>query len=587
MSTRRLTIRTFLILICLALATGTSLTLSAQEMAAPAGEPMPVAAEAAPPTFNATAPAEGAAAEAPAAEASATAAPTPEAPAATPTPAAPAPKPVPQARIDVSGRERAIWVDTLGGTYDTPSASQRIVRDLRGAGFNTVYLVVVRGGGAMYPSKHLPPSPAFREDAGDPVQVFIDTALEGENPLKVVLVALPLEGFVGRDLAAAPPASILAKRPDWVLVSEAGITAQTGNLYTLDPALDQVHSFAEAVVRELATRYPKASGIQLHEMRYPGILSDWGYSPAVLKAFAEESGEAERPSPDDSVWQKWRRDRLTALVKRCGNAMRDVRPEWVFSTTAATDGVAPESETEWADSAVYAGALQDWVRWGNEQITDEIVLLNFKSEQFDIGAFDSWNSFAMLNSGGVPVIVALGKAENFAEEVMGQIRRALRTSAKGVAMFSYQEPNIEDIRDDLFKTLGRSVFKADYDGLRRSNITVDPEFAGRVGVAPVGVVRSRSDFTLPAEFLQPIEGSEKAPEAGEAPVAEATPAAAPSSETPATASLLPDLIYMTSGTELRGRIVSESAATITFRNEAGFELIIDRTQVREVRRAQR
>jgi hypothetical protein len=241
---------------------------------------------------------------------------------------------------------------------------------------------------------------------------------------------------------------------------------------------------------------------------------------------------------------------------------------------------------------VYAGALQDWVTWGREGKVDTLLLLNYKSERFDRGFFDGWTEFAEAFSGKADLIIGLGQSENFAEEILSQIRRSLRTSAKGIMLASYQQPSmVAGSRSAIFNTLARSIFNTTYIGLRRANLVIDPAFADQLERPEDRATprRSRDDIEIPEEFLQPVT----------MPVVESTNITAVSEEpspaiTPGTggatrpaATILQDMLILNGGSTIRGRITGETASSVMIRNEAGFELTIDKDRILEIRRAKR
>jgi uncharacterized lipoprotein YddW (UPF0748 family) len=492
--------------------------------------------------------------------------------------------------IDIKNRRRAIWLDMYGETYNTPAAIELILDNVRKAGFNELFVVVMGEGTTMYPSQFLPSASLVQPEHPDPVSMLITAAREGDKPFKITLVAKPLEAFGSRGLEAAPLTNILKKNPAWLCVNESGNSVTADNTYLVDPAIPAVHDYTALLVRELAERYPQVDGFQLHNIRYPGYLAQWGYSETTVAAFNAETGGSGTPSPEDQSWQEWRRERITALLTRLTESIKAAAPRAVVSATCHAHGRPAADQLDWVDSASYAGALQDWLTWDAEQIVDELVILNFQSEQFDVGFFERWLGFIENNIKNTPYIIGVGKSENFAEEVMAQIREALLGKCKGVALFSYQEPNIEDIRTTLFFTLGRQLFNEEYSGLRLSNIRIDPEFADLVPQrdAAAPSTRSRADIDIPAEFNEtPMfpGGEEAAPEATTQP----TVTDENEGQQPAVtaAPLLPDVIYLKSGGILRGRIIDETASTVQFRHEAGFEMTVDRERIQEIRYADR
>ena len=587
------------LLIALWLAQPAAVTAQIEEPAAPEAVASPEPSEApaepeaadAAPEPEATTAADGAA-EAPAdATGDNLDAPPADAPTTAPTMAMAAPAVPPAPTVPIDERLRGILVDLAGETYGRADDATRIVAEIKAAGFSDVFLVVARGGVAMYPSRFLPRAAAFGASLEDPVMNFIREARQAD--LKVHLVIHPLEAYTGTDERAIPAAHVLKRHRDWMLVDQADSGVQPEGIIGLDPALDPVHTYLTDVIRELVQRYSSADGIVLHDLRYPGILAEWGYGRPTIASFALATGESFTPSPEDPAWQNWRRERLNLLLERLVEVVREIAPAMNVATSASALGLPPVDETQWNDSAVFAGALQDWVTWGREGKVDTLLLLNYKSERFDRGFFDGWTEFAEAFSGEADLIIGIGQSENFAEEILSQIRRTLRTSAKGIMLASYQQPSmVAGSRSDIFNTLARSIFNTTYIGLRRANLVIDPAFVDQLERPEDRATprRSRDDIEIPEEFLQPVT----------MPIAESTdhtnvaeqpsrPAATPGTggATRPTATILQDMIILRGGSTIRGRITGETASSVMIRNESGFELTIDKDRILEIRRAER
>jgi len=511
-------------------------------------------------------------------------------PAPTPTPEpTPRPTPPPRTTVTAEGKIRGIWVDMEGAElYNSLESISRIVQNIADANFSDVYLIVARGGTAMYPSKMLEKNAAVRSDLTDPVAAFlekangvIDRRTNSPKALRVHLVMLPLESFRGKSLAAAPSSHVLNRHPNWALANDTARDRQDSDLFTLDPALDEVHDYLAQMVAELVTRYPSASGIQFHEMRYPGVSGRWGFGDMSLNRYMSATGVSQRPTPEDGAFAQWRRDRMTALLTKLTQTVREKSPTMTVGVTGFVSGPAPDSDATWRSTDVFDGALQDWDSWARNGVVDEVMLLNSFSEKYDIGKFDGWLTFAFSKPLKSRLIVGMGQAENFAEDILNQVRRALMTPAAGVALFSYQEPNIEDIRGPLFQALANTIFSADSSKqFRPSNIQVDAGFEKLLMTETpvVDAAAERPEFsfdTPPTATPEPGAVAATGPDGQPAATPEPTPRPL----------LLPDEITLTNAQLLKGRILTETPAMLIIRLESGVEINIPREEIREIKRA--
>jgi hypothetical protein len=343
--------------------------------------------------------------------------------------------------------------------------------------------------------------------------------------------------------------------------------------------VDAVHDYVASVARELIEKYPDAAGVQLFDLRYPSTTGRWGYGRESLRTFSRETGATTRPSPEDEQFSQWRRDRLTRLAERLVREIKEAAPGMTTSISGSAEGDPPRDMEDWQEGPVYAGALQDWVSWAEAGVSDYVVLMNSQSEKYDPGKFQRWNAFAMGLEATSEFVVGMGQAENFAEDILTQLRYGLGSGASGVALYSYQEPNIEDIRTPLFIALMDGLFSEDEAKVfRRRNIAIDPEYLSYLELDNVD-----DDATRPSIDLQATDAEREALfGTGEA---AATVAAPVEDETPARALLLPDEIVLKNSQVLRGRIVDETGGSLIFRLDSGFQVNVARDEIAEIRRA--
>src|SRR5699024_2747240 len=140
-------------------------------------------------------------------------------------------------------------------------------------------------------------------------------------------------------------------------------------------------------------------GINLDYIRYPDHSADesqneWGYSEVSLARFAEHTGRTDIPEPDDAEFSDWRRDQVSALVRKVYLEMYEIDPLARLSIDGITYGFGPVShEDGYEGTRTYANVSQDFRGWLEEGIIDTVTAMNYKRNWMDDQArmFSEWN----------------------------------------------------------------------------------------------------------------------------------------------------------------------------------------------------
>ena len=145
-------------------------------------------------------------------------------------------------------------------------------------------------------------------------------------------------------------------KDSYATLSAAGQTSlEVSKLGFVDPTDPEVGNLLSGLSAELGHLYPQV-GLHLDYLRYPRE-ADFGYHPAAVAAFLEQSGidarVLARPDPqgefaaERQLWTAFRREQVTALAGR------------LIASYRAAGG------TGLVSAAVYGAAdpLQDWRRW--------------------------------------------------------------------------------------------------------------------------------------------------------------------------------------------------------------------------------
>jgi uncharacterized lipoprotein YddW (UPF0748 family) len=194
-------------------------------------------------------------------------------------------------------------------------------------------------------------------------------------------------------------------------------------------------------------RYPDAKGTYC-QVNGPWYCQDWGYNPTALARFQAQTGREDLPLPTDAQWVQWRRDQVTALVRRIYLTVTAIKPHLRLSAAVSTAGAAPVDDVTWEARTPYIHEFQDWRGWLEEGIVDLAMPMTYRDEDGDANDFDRWIAWQKDRQYGRGLVVGTGLYHNSVEDSMAQwLRVRLPSSsgarALGVVGYSYATPSDE------------------------------------------------------------------------------------------------------------------------------------------------
>ena len=356
------------------------------------------------------------------------------------------------------GEVRALWV--IRTALDSPEEVREMVAEAAGSGFNTL-LVQVRGrGDAFYASslepraERLPDDPSF-----DPLQLVIDEAhargmdvhawvntylvwgLQDLPRSRLHLVNsnpewLAVPRSLGRDLYTRNP-----REPGYLrlLTKHARANAQIVTGLWSSPSHPAVQARVQAVWLELATNYD-LQGIHFDYVRLPS--GDFDYSRGTLDRFRDwvrphltsqryadlvaASGSNPFAMADalGDLWDQFRRDQVSMLVRRIYRSVKEVRPDLIVSAALVPD-----------PKGARVKRYQDWWGWLADGVLDVAVPMAYTTDREQ---FDAWVEEARISVGARErVWVGVGAYKNPVNETLRQIEDARERGVGGVVVFAY------------------------------------------------------------------------------------------------------------------------------------------------------
>lgn len=340
---------------------------------------------------------------------------------------------------------RGVWITKNDSDIwlDTPKLESSI-QELAQLNFNTIYPVVWNSGYVSYDS-------AVAKRVGIPI------IKAGNN--KDMIAEITYQGHLNRLLVVpwfefgfmAPPSSELAlKHPRWLTNRRDGSkigNSAAGQVVWLNPFHPQVQQFITDLVLEICTRY-RVDGIQFDD--HMALPRDFGYDPYTVNLYKQETKKNPPANPQDREWVKWRADKITDFMVRLNTLLKQRNPNFIFS-------VAPNPY-----STAYNLFLQDWKRWVNLGIVDELIIQVYRP---DLNSFvrelnvpEVQNARKKIPT-GVAILTGLRNNPSPITLIEDKVRQARRYRL-GVSFFYYETLWIEKPTEtpDLRKAVVRALF---------------------------------------------------------------------------------------------------------------------------------
>lgn len=227
----------------------------------------------------------------------------------------------------------------------------------------------------------------------------------------------------------------------WLNKRVDGVEIVSNSTY-LDPANPAAVDYVVDAIASITENYD-VDGVNLDYIRYPdynsGTANDWGYSTTSLARFRAETGRTDTPAPSDAQFTAWRRDQVTALVRKVYLRMYEVDPTDRLSVNGITYGYGPQSTGGWETTSAYRSVLQDWRGWTEEGIVDTVATMNYKREHLADQAqmFAEWTEATADYQGDRQNVVGPALYLNTIDNSVAQAEAVVASGAAGWSGYSY------------------------------------------------------------------------------------------------------------------------------------------------------
>lgn len=334
---------------------------------------------------------------------------------------------------------RAIWVDGFNEGIKTPEQIDTLLARVRQAGLNAVVVQVRKSADAYYNS-HYEPRAADINEGFDPLAYLIQKA-HGEKPYIQVHAWLNTCA-VGRN---RHPRSLQSRFPEYLTLSDMG-EDYDGEATKIDPGHPGAADWTFRTYLDVVRHYD-VDGIHFDFVRFGG--ERWGYNPVSVQRYNERRGRTNGvPFFKSERFKQWRRDQVTALVRKTYLYTVTVNPKVLVSAATITWGNGPETDDAWVGSAAYSRVFQDWRGWMEEGILDWNIPMCYYNEQKHSRWLDSWMRFVKDHQYQHYAAIGLGNFLNTIEDTLQQIERVWQPTKRGnkphgICFYSYATTNTD------------------------------------------------------------------------------------------------------------------------------------------------
>jgi len=353
-------------------------------------------------------------------------------------------------RADDRPEYRAYWVDTFRTPFATKVDVERIVDAAVESNANALFVQVRRRGDAWYLDAAEPRAEAM-DGTFDPLRALLDAAhARGIEVHAFVIVGAVYHGDPKKDPLPRDANHVFLQhfwdaktnRP-YRGARQWGTKTSKGRYpFATDWYVDLGHPAAAAYTVDVLLHLVRAydiDGIHLDRVRYPeSPRGDVGYNETSVARFRARYGRL--PRAKDPLWNDWRREQVTAFVRRLSLGAKAIRPSIAISAALIAWGSGPIANHGFSNTDSYRVAFQDWESWLREGIIDVASPMLYKREHApaERKQFDDWLQFviATAHANGRAAVPGIGAYLNSIEGTLRQSRRARDANADGILFFA-------------------------------------------------------------------------------------------------------------------------------------------------------
>ncbi len=337
---------------------------------------------------------------------------------------------------------RAFWVDAFNNGYKTAAQVDQLIADVRSANMNTIIVEVRKRGDVYYNSSKEPWASDSGGPAFDALAYLCQKAHTGSPRIEVHAWFAIGAIWNKQNTPPTPPNHPYNAHPEFLTLNDAG-AAWSGDTYWIDLGHPGCAQYHYELCMEVVNNYD-VDGIHLDRIRFDG--NHWGYNPSSVARYNARYNRTGQPAYNNPDWLQWRRDQVTAFVRRVYLGAISVKPQIKVSIAGNTRAPGITTAAEWPTSAAYSDTLQDWRGWIEEGILDIVFPMTYMDEATHRTTWDRWTQFTKDNQYNRQAATGQGAYLNHVADTITQLRtlRALTPTGHtvaGMSLYSYATTN--------------------------------------------------------------------------------------------------------------------------------------------------
>jgi len=335
---------------------------------------------------------------------------------------------------------RGVWVDAFHAGLRTAAEVTAVVESARAKNLNAIFAQVRKRGDAYYRGG-LEPVAADVAPGFDPLADLVAKAHDtsGGRPRLEVHAWIVTYNIWNR-MGAEPtqPDHPYRRFPEWVSQKYRAndndpVVRWDGGNYPFDQGHPAVQQHTFDVVMDIVGRYD-VDGLHFDYLRYSDDSSadrqPWGYHPVSVARFNALKNRTGAPLPDDAEWLQWRRDQVSALLRKSYLHVRAAKSHVRVSAALICYDPAPTLVPgSWHSSSAFSRVLQDWRAWLEEGILDLGCPMAYKTSATSL---TNWAIFIREHQYRRASALGLGWYLNPVEQTIAQIKIARTPGPAGL-----------------------------------------------------------------------------------------------------------------------------------------------------------
>ena len=360
------------------------------------------------------------------------------------------------------GIPKGVWVSVFSSNkvlYST-EAARKLISVCKEARISRVYLQVYQSGQAYYDTKEfsrLKYEEMLKSSGVDTIDFLLKEAKANDIQVFAWVNLLSIGNNMNADIIKKFGKDVLTK-DQYLRFSGRDEPNESDKYYLreellfLEPGDQRVARFLISVVDEIINRYPSFNGVHFDYARYPMTVPfipgsrftkyglSYGYGAKNIERFKDwtrlDPLSGLSTPKDHMLWDDWRRDQVTTLVRRIAKRVKDKSKELLVSSAVIA-----------SQERAYSSLFQDWPLWLEEGILDYVVIMNYTIDN-QLTKELVRASLAQKAKGKVFIGLGLYLMKESMNTFIWQYKAVEGLNPDGIVIFSY-----DDIDNELVKYL--------------------------------------------------------------------------------------------------------------------------------------